>query len=246
MKLRHVLFSILAGALLVGVGAASAADSPLTADVIIADQRVSLPVPAEFEAPSVTPPPFMRLFEEMQPSANRLLAVMLSKKDVARFKVGDKNTQLSRYLVVRTMRKYEKDGLTQGDLEQGKAIARHPNAQMMAAQQALITQSANRVARDLGKAAGDESFRMQSGDIHALGMFDDQPNSFSVANLQTTGYDGKAGNGQYVQVVATAFILVHGKPLVVVVYDDFTTPANIDWAKGEIRDFVKRVDALNP
>ena len=77
--------------------------------------------------------------------------------------------------------------------------------------------------RMLGTVAGDESITMHSGDIHALGLFAEQPNSFSVASLQTTSYAGKAGSGQYVQVAATAFMLLHGKPQGSWSTDDFRT-----------------------
>jgi hypothetical protein len=242
MTARHALSALLAGVAF----AASAAQPPATVAVAFGNQQLTLPIPADFESPAVTPKAYMRLFEDMQRPTDRLMAVMLSKDYVAKVRSGDKAAELSRYLVVKANRRFDTEDFTPDDLVQVKALLLHPSAQLLQLQQALLTQTANRLAKDVGKITGDTSTTMHMGDVRSLGVFDEQPNSISIANLETSGSDSKAGTDQYVQVAASAIILIHHKMLALVVYDDFRSQGNIDWAKGVIRDYVKRVNELNP
>ena len=246
MRLRHVVFSLLAATAFLAAHGAGAAPAPPTARAPLGQVQLTLPIPAEFEPPSVTPKAYMRFFEEAQPPANRVLAAMLSKDYVAKVRAGNKTAEMSRYLVVKTLRRFDQEDFTPDDLTQAKAMMRHPSAQVLQLQRDLLTQAANRMAKDVSTMTGDASVTMHSGEVHALGVFDEQPNSIAVAALQTSGSHSKAGTEEYVQVAATALILVRHKMLSVVVYDDFDSPANVEWVKGVIRDYVKRVDELNP
>ena len=250
MRLRHVVFSLLASTALLAAPGADAAPAPATASATasatIGQVQLALPIPSEFEPPSVTPKAYMQVFEDIQRPTDRVMAAMLSKDYVAKVRAGDKAAEMSRFLIVKTSRRFDTEDFSQDDLTQVKALIRHPSAQLLQLQQQLLAQAANRMTQDVVKMTGDTSATVHQGDVQWLGVFDEQPNSIAFARLQTSGSDSKAGEEHDLQVAASAIIRIHGKMLGVVVYDDFRSQANVEWVKGVIRDFIKRVNELNP
>ncbi len=246
MNLRPVLLALMASIALVAPFHASAETPPAAVTTTIGDAQIALPILPGFAAPSATPKTFVDMMARALPATNRLVAIMLRDDFMAKVQAGDVSTPLSRYMGVQTFPAYEQTGMTPALFEQVKTLFRTQSAQLLEKAKATAATGTDRLSQDVAKLTGDDSTSIRTGDGSLVGVFDEQPNSISIAALQTVSATTHAGSLQVRQVMALSSVLIHGKVLVVSVYSNYEAPADIDWAEGQVRTWVRRLNELNP
>ncbi len=242
MTLRRFLAAFLASAALVVSPLAFAVDESAT--VALGRGTVLLPVLPGFADPATTPPALLDLMSRSMPATNRFVAILPTQDFLDRRAAGE-NVAMSRYMLVQTVRAHEQNGVSQAEFERIKAMLRQQSDTMLHDSEKQVQESFDSVAKELGKTNDDSSLTLKAGAGKSLGVFDETPNSISMANIQSLTRSDKAGTHTLVQAVAMSIALVGDVPLSVCVYSTYQSPADIDWTKREVLDWVKRYTVLN-
>ena len=245
MTLRRLLATLAAAAALFSTAAAHAAPVSRSASVPFGKANVQLPVPDGFADPSATPPTALGIMTKALPESNRLIAMMLSQDFLDRRAAGDP-VHLSRYILVQTYRAAEQAGMSTDDFGQLKDMFRKQGDQILKGTQATAQEGIDRAAKDVGRITGDKSVSFKTGEMKTLGVFDEQPNSISLATLQPVTTSDKNGSRSKNQVMAMSIVRIAGRPVGVSIYSDYDSPADIDWAERQVTAWVKRLNELNP
>jgi hypothetical protein len=245
MNLRRILTALLAGTVLVAHSLAIAAPVARTATVALGNGEVLLPVPDGFADPEVTPALMRKLMAEALPTTNRFIAVMLSQDFLDRRAAGEP-VHLTRYLLVQTYRDSEQTGMDKAVFEQVKSMFRKQASEMLKNGQAIAQDGIDRLAKDVGKITGDKATAIKTGPMTSLGVFGETDNSISLATVQPLTTSDKNGSRTSNQVMALSVVLISGKPIGVSVYSQYDSPSDIVWAEDQVRDWVKRINDLNP
>jgi len=242
MLLRNFLAAALAFCTCGLVMPAIAAD--WRAVVPFARGTLLLPVPEGFAGPSETPPLARDLIQKGMPSGLRLIAMLIDQQYVSR-KVAGQQTHLSRYFLVQAERRTEMWGMTTAEFEAVKAGFRTQFAADMHGAASQAQAGMARAAKALGDLTGDSSMRIKTGPENVQGVFEEGPDSIAMLSISTVSDASKEGEREFAQIAATAFLRVQGKPLGVAVYSDYNSPADIEWAKQAVRDWLTKIAALN-
>ncbi len=245
MKPIHALLALLASLCLCGPSAAEPVPGD-AASVTIGALPIALPVLPGYAPPSATPQLLVDVTSRALPPTNRLLAVMLPTDFLDKVQGGDIKAPLSRYLAVQTFPAYEDSGMTPALFAQVKTVLRAQSAQLFEKAQGEIAASTDRLSSEVGKITGDSSTSIRTSDNSSLGIFDEQPDSISMAALQTVSASSQKGSTQIRQAMALAAMRVHGKVLMASVYSNYESQADIDWVEAQMRAWVKRLNELNP
>lgn len=248
MPFRHALSALLAGIAIVWsqVAAAAPAPAPATADVKIGDATITLPILPGFAAPSATPKPLWDMMSHSLPPSNRMLAAMLPADALQVPPPANGDAAAGRVMGVQTFVAVEQSGVSVDQFAEIKRIMREQNQQLLANVKDDIKESTDRVSKDAAALSGDSSTTVTSHDTASLGVFDEQPNSISLAAVQTISVAMKKGSTDVRQVMGMSTLRLRGKALMVSVYSRYRTDADVEWVKAQVRAWVKRVNELNP
>ena len=245
MTLRHLLAMFAAATALLATTAAGAAPAPRAASVPFGKESVLLPVPDGFADPSATPEAVRGIMARALPESNRFMAMMLSQEFLDRRAAGDP-VHLSRYILVQTYRSAELAGMSVDDFGQLKYLFRKQGDDILKGSRAGAQEGIDRVTKDVSRITGDKSVSFKTGEMTALGVFDEQPNSISLATLQPVTSTDKNGSRSRNQVMAMSVVRIAGRPVGVSIYSDCDSQADIDWAERQVTAWVKRLNELNP
>jgi hypothetical protein len=245
MTLRRLLATLVATAALFATAAAtSAAPIARSVSVPLGDGNVVLPVPEGFADPSVTPETLRGIIAKALPDTNRFMAMMMSQEYLDR-RAGGEAVPLTRYLLVQTYRGAEQAGMSADDFEQVKAMFRKQGGDILKSSRAMAQEGIDRAAKDVGDLTGDKSVSVKTGELTSLGVFDEQPNSISLASVQPITASNKNGSHSTNQVMALSIVRIGNKPVGVSVYSEFNSQADVDWAERQVTAWVKRLNELN-
>lgn len=246
MTFRHALSALLACLAITSSQSASAQAAADSADVTIGGTTITLPVLAGFAPPSATPKPMWDMLTHALPPTNRLLAAMLPSDALQSPPPPDGDAAAARMLGVQTFVAVEQSGVTTEQFEELKKVMREQNKQLLANVKDQVKDATDRMSKDAAALNGDGSTRITSHDTASLGIFDEQPNSISMAALQTVSVAMKKGSVDVRQVMALATLRLRGKALMVSIYSKYRSEADVAWVKGRVAEWVKRVNELNP
>jgi hypothetical protein len=245
MTLRHALSALLACIAITSSQIAAAAPGTDSADVMIGNTKITLPIPAGFAPPSATPKPLWDMMAHSLPASNRLLAAMLPSDALQSPPPANGDAAAGRVLGVQTFVAVEQGGVSADQFAELKRVMREQNKQLLANVKDQIQDSTDRVSQDAAKMSGDSSTKVTSHDTASLGIFDEQPNSISLAAVQTISVAMKKGSTDVRQVMGMSTLRLRGKALMVSVYSRYRSEADVEWVKAQVRDWVKRVNELN-
>ena len=228
------------------VSSAASAQSPATARAEIGGVPFVLPVPADFTDPATTPKTLVDLTSHAVPAGNRLVALMIPATLLKQFADHDKTARMSRFVTVLSYGALDAAVMGQADFEKLKTTLRDQGPE--------VRKRAAEVAAEGRKGLSDEVARRNGGrapdfgtiDDSTWGVFDEQPNSISMTVIQTSTHTDNAAAREHAQVIGMGVLRMHGKLLSVGVYSDFASAADVAWVKGQVNDWVKRVNELNP
>lgn len=246
MTLRHALSALFACLAIASSPSVTARAAPDTADVTIGDTTITLPVLDGFAPPSATPKPMWDMMTHSLPATNRLLAAMLPSDALRSPPPPDGDAAAGRMLGVQTFPAVERSGVTTAQFDDLKKVMREQNKQLLANVKDQVKDASDRMSRDAAALNGDSSTRITSHDTASLGIFDEQPNSISLAAVQTVSVAMKRGSADVRQVMAVATLRLRGKALMVAIYSKYRSEADVAWVKGRITEWVRRVNELNP
>lgn len=246
MTLRHAFSALLAGIAIAASQVAAAAPGTDTADVMIGDTKITLPILAGFAPPSATPKPLWDMMAHALPPTNRLLASMLPSDALQTPPPANGDAAAGRVLGVQTFVAVEQSGVTADQFAEIKTVMREQNQQLLANLKDEIKESTDRVSKDAAALSGDNSTKVTSHDTASLGIFDEQPNSISLAAVQTISVAMKKGSTDVRQVMGMSTLRLRGKALMVSVYSRYRSEADVEWVKAQVRAWVKKVNELNP
>jgi hypothetical protein len=246
MTFRHALSALLASLAIASSQSAAAESAPGTADVTIGGTTITLPVLNGFAPPSATPKPMWDMLTHSLPPTNRLLAAMLPSDALQSPPPPDGDAAAGRMLGVQTFIAVEQSGVTTAQFDELKKVMREQNKQLLVNVKDLVKDATDRVSQDAAALSGDSSTKITSHDTASLGIFDEQPNSISLAAVQTVSVAMKKGAADVRQVMALTTLRLRGKALMVSIYSKYRSEADVAWVKSRIAEWVKRVNELNP
>jgi hypothetical protein len=232
----------LGASLIVMHSASFSAESAVTERV--GSTSVSLPTPPGFTEASGPAPGFRRLGETMTPPTNRLLAVFLSDGDIVRAAAG-KPPELIRYFMVQTLRHTEGMVLTPADFAQVRDLLRTQYKELLHRAKPGFQGELDRMAGEFGKQAGASDLSLKLGEMTALEVFDDRPQSISL--LALTKYvvhaAGKTEEAPVAMSMTTA--ILKGKVVYLYAYSRYRSAADIEWVRSEMSAWSARVQGAN-
>jgi hypothetical protein len=246
MKLRHALAALLSGLALTASPATFAATVPQADVETVGGVEFTLPIPPGYLAPAATPKAVHDMMEHALPPTNHLVTVMLTQQFLDELRAGNMRATKSRYLAVQSFPAFDQSGLTQEVFDQLKTVFRNQSAQLLEQAKSIIDDSTNRVSGDVGKLTGDSSAQVKSSDLHTLGIFDEQPDSISLAAVQSLSASARDKQIQMKQAMGMTALLIHGKVLMVSFYSSYDSQADVDWVEDQARAWARRMHELNP
>jgi hypothetical protein len=246
MKTRLALGAMLA---CIGILAATATLAETPQDVLtdkLGDQPVTLPNPPGFVEPEGAASAVRDMLQRALPAAYRLIALRVPQDYVDKLRAHDRTASLSRYCTILTYRKYEASGMSPELFEAIKKMLRDQSDKVMKQANVIAADSAERMSKDIGAKTGDATTSLKVGDSTSLGIIEEHPGSFALATVGPVSISSKNLNESGNQVAVVAVALIHGKPVNANFYSDYKSNADLVWAEGQARDWLRRVNELNP
>ena len=246
MKLHRAFANLLALAALVAGQAAHAGAAPDTAQVALGDATIAIAVPTGFGEPSATPALLRDLTAKALPNGTRFIGILLPQDYLDALGAGKHPQRLSRYLLLQTLRREETVGISAPEFDSIKDQFRHNADAIFLQAKGMAKENLDRAAKQVGDLTGDRTIAIDAGTMKSLGIFEEHPDAISLATVQPVTGTSQAGTQKFMQVMAMTMVLIHRKPMLASVYSDYQSQADIDWAEGLIRDWLKRLNELNP
>jgi hypothetical protein len=246
MKLHRAFAGLMAAAALLAGPPAWAAPVARTAQVELGDGAIAIPVPAGFGGPTATPALLRDLAAKALPTSNRFVGILLPQDYLDALAAGQPKQRLSRYLLLQTLRREEAAGITTPEFESIREQFRHNADAILLQGKDIAKPNLDRAAKAVGDLTGDKTIAIDAGTMKSLGIFEEQPDAFSMATVQPVTGTSQAGTHKFMQVMAMTIVLIDRKPMLASVYSDYESQADIDWAEGLMHDWLKRVKELNP
>ena len=207
---------------------------------------VTLPVPAGF-APAEGAAATMRdIIARALPPNYRLIAIQVPQGYLDKQRAHEATGSLSRYVTVLTYRNYEASGMPPALFDAVKKAMREQGDKVMKAAQAQLGDAVDKMNKDVANVTGDSTAALKIGTISSLGLVDEQPNSFVMATVGPVTVSSKKVNETSDQVAVVAVVLIHGKPINANFYSDYDSKDDLDWAENQAREWIRRVNELNP
>lgn len=207
---------------------------------------VTLPTPAGF-APAEGAAATMRdIIARALPPNDRLIAVQVPRDYLARQRAHEATGSLSRYVTVLTYRNYEASGMSPALFDAVKKAMRGQGDEVMKTAQAQLGGAVDKMNKDLANVTGDSTAALKVGAISSLGLVDEQPNSFVMATIGAVAVSSRKINETNDQVAVVAVVLIHRKPINANFYSDYGSKDDLDWAENQAREWIRRVNELNP
>jgi hypothetical protein len=243
MTHRHALLAFLTSIALVATSPlAFAVDKSVT--VSLGDGTVLLPVLPGFADPSATPQPIRELMARSMPATNRFVALMPMQDFLDRRAAGEP-AAMSRYMMVQTVRAHEQNGVSRAEFERIKAMLRQQSDAMAREGAKQAQDGIDLAAKEVGRMNGDSQLALKAGVPRSLGVFDETPDSISLAQVTPITRTDQNGVRTVYQASAMSIVLVRDKPVSAIVYSAYQSQADVDWTEREVLDWVKRYTALN-
>ena len=241
MKPRLAVAALIAG---LAFAAASARAQTLTDK--LGDLTVSLPIPAGFAPVEGAAAVLRGILVRAMPPAYRLIAVEVPQDYLDNLHAHAAAGSLPRYVTILTYRNYETSGMPPELFAAAKTAMRDQGDQVMKLAQAQVGDVVDKVSKDIAKATGDPTATLKVGAIATLGVFDEQPDSVALAMIGPVSVSSREVNETRDQVAVVAIVLIHGKPINANFYSNYASKDDLEWAKDQARDWIRRVKALNP
>jgi hypothetical protein len=246
MNLRPALIALLAGIAL-GAPLRVIAETPARAVTATIDGvPFVLPVPVGFTDPAATPKSLVELCSHTVPAGNRLVAMMIPMTLLQKFVDHDKTANLSRFVTVLDYVGLESTIKGAAEFEQLKTTLRNQGPAVRQRATEVAAQGRKDLSAEVAKRTGGPAPDFGTVQDAMWGVFDEQPNSISMTTLQTSTTADAAGPHAQVQVIGMAILRMRGKLVGLGVYSDFASAADVSWAKEQVGDWVRRMNALNP
>ncbi len=246
MKTRLALAALLASLGILSSGATRAATSETTFTDKVGDQPVTFPTLPGFVEPEGPASVVRDVILRALPDNYRLIAFRVPQDYVDKLRAHDRSAAMPRYWTVMTYPKYEAGGMSPQLFEAIKKMLREQSQKVMAQVDAQTASGAERVSKDLGAKTGDSSTSLKVGASTSLGIIDEHPGSFALATIGPVSISSKNLNESSNQVAVVAVALVHGKPVNANFYSDYRSNADLVWAEDQARDWLRRLNELNP
>lgn len=238
-----LLSACLAGFLPMATQAAAPADT--FADEL-GGQSVTLPMVPGFTEALGPAAPLRDLLKRALPPNYRIIGFQVPKDYLDKVRAHDGSASLARYCTVLTYREYEAGGMSQALFDQIKKTMREQSDKVLAQIRTEAASSIEQMSRDAGRMTGDPTTSVKIGNSTSLGVFDEQPNSFALASIGPVAVSSKKVNQTHDQASVMAIVLIHGKPINVNFYADYSSKADLLWAQDQARAWIRRVNELNP
>ena len=212
----------------------------------LGDQPVTLPIPpglANADGPAAAVGDMLR---RALPSNYRFIGLQVPQDYLDKVRAHDPSAKMPRYCTVMTYRDYESGGMTPELFGMIKKTFREQGDKLLAQVQAQAASAVDHMSRDVASLTGDSTTSLKVGDSTSLGVFDDRPNSFALAAIGPVTVSSKTVNETSQQATVIVIMLVHGKPINANFYADYGSKADLAWTEDQARDWIRRVNELNP
>lgn len=242
-------FVAIALAACIAAGTAAAAPAPApdsTLAVTMGDQRITVPMPEGLVAPEGPAVAVTDMLRDSLPANYRLVALRVPQSYVDGLRARDPATSMARYCTILSYRKYETSGMTPAMFEAVRKALREQGDKVLKAADTLAASSAERMGQELAKRTGDASTSLKIGTSTSLGLVEEHPDSLVLATIGPVSITSKAVNESGQQVTVMVIARVHGKPINANFYADYHSKDDLVWAEVQAREWLRRLDALNP
>lgn len=243
----HIAVAVLSACLAAFLPTATHAAPP--ADTFadeLGGQRVTLPMVPGFTEAVGPAAPLRDLLKRALPPNYRIIGFQVPKDYLDKVRAHDGSASLARYCTVLTYSQYEADGMSQALFDQIKKTMREQSDKVLAQIQTEAASGIEQMSRDAGRMSGDSTASVKVGNPTSLGVFDEHPNSFALASIGPVAVSSKTINRTHDQASVMAIVLIHGKPINVNFYADYSSKADLLWAEDQARAWIRRVNELNP
>jgi hypothetical protein len=189
---------------------------------------IKLPEPAGFANPGTEFPAAMTMLEAATPPTNRVLTVFIPEVNLKSLRAGQE-LEMKRYFAVQSVRALEQTTLSQKDVEEFKGVLKNSQRELMNQMNKMKDSAVADAEKKLSTALDDPTLTLKIGEILPRGVFNETPNSVSLAMLTrfSSIASGKPED-QLVAVVVT-YVLVKNKLVLLGAYSQYTSQADIDW-----------------
>jgi hypothetical protein len=238
----HRCAALLLAVAALGAGGVRAEEPPATS--FVGDTRIVLPVPAGFVEPSIVAPGFRTLGEQMTARSNRLLALFVAEEDL-RATAERRPPAMLRYFMVQTLRAAEAERVGAADFALAKTLLREQYQQMLSRLQPDIQGQLDRASQRVGEQAGLDKFALKLGELRALEVFDEQPQSISLLALSLLSVSAGEQTRQVPIAMGTTTLVVKDKLVYFFAYARYESDADLEWLRQVTRDWLPKVVQLN-
>lgn len=222
------------------IGTAHADD----ATAYVGATRVALPVPAGFVEPSIVAPGFRTMGEQMTARTNRLLALFVAEDDL-RAAAERRAPEMRRYFMVQTLRAAEGQRIGAADFGEAKKLLREQYQQMLTALRPAIQGQIDQASQRLGAQVGIDGFGLKLGELRALEVFDEQPQSISLLAMSLLSVAAGDRTLEVPVAMGTTTLVVKDKLLYFFAYARYESDADLEWLRQATREWLPRVAQVN-
>lgn len=233
----------LAAALLLALAWAGAVHAEETT-AYVGDTRVALPVPAGFVEPSIVAPGFRTMGEQMTARSNRLLALFIAEDDL-RAATERRAPAMRRYFMVQTLRAAEGQRIGTADFGQAKKLLREQYQQMLTSLQPAIQGQLDQASQRVGEQTGLDKFALKLGELRALEVFDEQPQSISLLAMSLLSVSAGDKTVEVPVAMGTTTLVVKDKLVYFFAYARYESDADLEWLRQATREWLPKVAQVN-
>lgn len=243
MKPRFAIAAMAACLAVVASSMASAAESLVDK---LGEQPVTVPIPAGFGQAEGVAGAVRDVIARAIPPNYRVISMQVSQNYLDKLRAHEAPGSMSRYVVVLTYRDYETSGMTQEVFDGIKRVARDQSQKMLKLAEAQSVAVVDKMNEDLAQMTGDPTATVKLGATTSLGVFEERPNALALATIGPVSGSSKKLDVTHDQVWVTALVLIHGKPINANFYSDYDSKDDLDWTENQAREWIRRVNELNP
>lgn len=239
--LRSFSFLVVVALQVIGHPIATAA-SPSTATV--GGISIILPPPEGFNEPARKFHDLWALMETLTAPGNRLLAVFVSDRDLAR-EVSGKPAMMNRYFMVQTLRKLESTNISTNEFAKLKNMFKEQQQDLLERHRAVTQRNFDSASKELGRKLQDPTLSLKIGESVPLGIFSEDSSSISSAFITKYSVvtDGKADD--VLTAGGMTIVLIKGRIVYLFAYSTYKSSGDAEWVRDATRRWLTAIATIN-
>jgi len=236
-------FSCVRVVLVATVLALSLSDGAAAVEVKIGAETITVPSPQGFSEISEVSPDIFKMWAEMLPTDNRLLAGFVSQSDVGHLLRGEAAV-FHEYLLVSMAKGLDSQNWSRDQFIAFKDLVRQEQEAPLRGKQGHLDKVVENAEQALSKRLDAEA-ALKMKRVVPLGIDSETPSSITMSQLAK--YDIAIDDTHTANVTAgtSTFLLVKGKVLFLHVYRAYKDEADLQWTRDQSQSWLKAILTAN-